>query len=106
MCIRDSENAVRHGRRGGEARITLRASGGDALIRVSNDGRRVAPEALARLTEPFERLERGRAEGSGLGLSIVRAIVEAHGGSLRFSALATGGLDVQVRLPCAVVTST
>jgi signal transduction histidine kinase len=97
------ENAVRHGKRGGVARLALSRSGGHAVIRVSNDGPCIAPQALEKLSQPFERLDRGRSRGTGLGLSIVRAITEAHGGSLRLAAPAAGGLDVEVRLPSTVI---
>jgi signal transduction histidine kinase len=94
------ENAIRHGR--GEARLELRTVGGDAVLTVRNGGDRIAPDALRRLSQPFERLQRGVAGGSGLGLSIVRAVAEAHGGTLRLAAPPTGGLEAEVRLPALV----
>ncbi len=95
------ENAVRHGARGAPATVRVAAEGGDALVRVENAGRPIAPADLARLTEPFERLDRRHGGGSGLGLSIVRAVAEAHGGTLDLASPRAGGLRAEVRLPLA-----
>jgi signal transduction histidine kinase len=94
------ENAIRHGR--GEARLSLRTIGGDAVLSVRNGGDPIPPDALRRLSQPFERLQRRVARGNGLGLSIVRAVAEAHGGTLHLAAPATGGLEAEVRLPALV----
>lgn len=96
------DNAVRYNADGGQVRIeTARATRDGrawATLRVVNSGPRVLPEDVARISEPFERLGR-HGSGSGLGLSIVRAAVDAHGGTTRIEAPATGGLDVTVSLP-------
>jgi signal transduction histidine kinase len=91
------ENAVRHGR--GPRSLTIEAEGAEAVIRTANGGDRLAPGVLARLTEPFERGARTRAGGSGLGLSIVSAIAEAHGGRLVLTSPRDGGLIAEARLP-------
>jgi signal transduction histidine kinase len=60
----------------------------------------VDPDDLERLTAPFERLGRhGDGRNHGLGLSIVAAVVRAHGGDLTLAARPEGGLEVTVRLP-------
>ena len=58
------------------------------------------------LFEPFRRggWERTGSRGSGLGLSIVRAVCDAHGGTVSASALDGGGLEVRVTLPAASAT--
>jgi signal transduction histidine kinase len=95
-----AENAVRHGAPG-TARVAVRAQAGAVVVRVASGGARIAPEDLPRLTQPFERLHRRHGGGSGLGLSIVRAVAEAHGGTLELTAPARGGLVAEVRLPAA-----
>jgi signal transduction histidine kinase len=70
-------------------------------LRVANGGQVIAPDVLRRLATPFERPVRGVGPGDGLGLSIVRAVAEAHGGTLELAAPATGGLVAEVRLPAA-----
>jgi signal transduction histidine kinase len=75
-----------------------------AFVSVSNKGPVIAAGDADRLTRPFERLatERtGHAEGSGLGLSIVQAIANAHAGSLTLRPRPGGGLTVEAAFPGA-----
>jgi signal transduction histidine kinase len=96
------ENGVRYNRPGGFVETSTRAGIGTVELRVENSGPRVQPADAARLAEPFERLAReADAKGAGLGLSIVRAVSEAHGGTLSIEPRAEGGLAVCVRLPRA-----
>jgi signal transduction histidine kinase len=100
------ENAVRYNRPGGFVRVSTREGIASAELRVENSGPPVDREAAARLAEPFERLSReADARGAGLGLSIVRAVCEAHGGALLIEPRAEGGLVVSVRLPRAAAQS-
>ncbi len=96
-----AENAIRHNVPGGRALLTVGSdAGGGAVVRVENDGPVIPADAVDRLTQPFERLERSRARrGAGLGLSIVHAVAEAHGGALRLAPRPAGGLSAEVRLP-------
>lgn len=91
------DNAVRYNQPGGW--VVVRAGGrdGEARVEVENSGPSVPPEAVDRLTQPFERLDRAReSRGTGLGLSIVRAVAEAHGARLGIAAPEAGGLRVRV----------
>jgi signal transduction histidine kinase len=94
------DNAVRHG--GGGGRLTVRETGGEAEISVSDDGPGIPAKAIDRVLRPFERLDTSRnsaSGGSGLGLAIVKSIVESHGGTLALTSGETGGLTVTMRLP-------
>jgi signal transduction histidine kinase len=94
------ENAVRYNRPGGFVNVSTREDADRAELRVENSGPPGGREAADRLAEPFERLSReADARGAGLGLSIVRAVSEAHGGSLDIEPREGGGLVVSVRLP-------
>jgi signal transduction histidine kinase len=94
------ENAVRHNRDGGAVEVRTSEAAGRSTVEVRNDGDVIPPDALASLLEPFQRLDRGaRGDGVGLGLSIVRSVAEAHGGSVELRARPSGGLVVRVALP-------
>ena len=100
------ENAVRYNHLGG--RLWVRTGTDDTLswLVVGNTGFEVEPADVPSLFEPFRRggRERTEARGSGLGLSIVRAVCEAHGGGVSAVALDGGGLEVTVTLPAAATT--
>ncbi|WP_238010373.1 HAMP domain-containing sensor histidine kinase [Dactylosporangium sp. AC04546] len=80
---------------------------GTAFVRVSNSGPVVPRYEIPNLFEPFRRLgaERAKAPGAGLGLSIVRAVVLAHGGGVQADPRDGGGLIVTVILPTATLGS-
>ncbi len=78
-------NALKYGREGGSVRVgVVRVTGGRVRIEVEDDGHGLPPGAMERLFRPFDRLgaERGDVEGSGLGLALSHALVEAMGGVL------------------------
>src|SRR4051794_35291786 len=94
------ENAVRHNHEGGTVEVRTSRAAGLSTVEVRNDGELIPPDALSSLLEPFQRLDRGaRGDGVGLGLSIVRSVAEAHGGSVELRARPSGGLVVRVALP-------
>jgi signal transduction histidine kinase len=99
------ENAVRHNVDGGWVRIRTGIDGGSTVLTVHNSGPVVPESAVGELFEPFRRGGRARTSsrtavrGAGLGLSIVRAVTEAHGGEVVARPGPAGGLEVSVRLP-------
>jgi signal transduction histidine kinase len=96
------ENAVRHNVAGGWVDVCTSTTGAVAELRVSSSGPEIAGDRVAELFEPFRRgpVERtGAVRGSGLGLSIVRAVVSAHGGTVHAEPVPGGGLTVTVQLP-------
>jgi signal transduction histidine kinase len=96
------ENGVRYNRPGGFVEVRTRGGVASVELLVENSGPPVDEADAARLAEPFERLAReADAKGAGLGLSIVRAVSEAHGGRLSIEPRSEGGLVVSVRLPRA-----
>ena len=98
------QNAIVHNRpAGGAVTVHTEAHDDASVLRVENTGRRLPPELIPTLTEPFQRgTERVRTDehaGVGLGLAIVHSIVRAHDGTLDLVPGAEGGLVVTVRLP-------
>jgi hypothetical protein len=95
------ENAVRHNVEGGWVQVCTEQTGSQVLLRVSGSGEVVAPDAVDVLFEPFHRggVARTSRDGAGLGLSIVRAVVTAHGGTVHAEPVPAGGLTVTVYLP-------
>jgi len=97
-------NAVRHNTDGGWIEITTQTEAGRAALIVKNGGEVLDQRQVDELAQPFRRLSADRTgsdKGSGLGLSIVAAIAEAHGGTLELRAGKDGGLRVRVELPAA-----
>ncbi|MER6513578.1 ATP-binding protein [Nonomuraea sp. NPDC001636] len=96
------DNAIVHNQDGGWIRVEAAADGRWARLVVESGGDRLDPGQVARLARPFQRLgadRTGSADGSGLGLSIVAAVAQAHGGGLDLAARPEGGLRATVRLP-------
>lgn len=100
------ENAVRYNHLCGELTVRSGETEESAWLTVRNTGFEVDPDDVPALFEPFRRGGRERTgfRGSGLGLSIVRAVCEAHGGTVCANALEGGGLEVTVTLPSAAMT--
>jgi signal transduction histidine kinase len=93
------DNALRYA---GAARVSLVREAGQAVLRVEDDGPGIPDGEIARMVEPFTRLEASRNSatgGAGLGLTLARAIAEQHGGRLTLANRADGGLRAEVFLP-------
>lgn len=93
------ENARRYS--SGSVEVTVREEGAQAVLSVRDHGPGVPAESRERIFEPFYRLP-GASEqsgGVGLGLALVRSIVERHGGTVRCEAAPGGGACFVVRLP-------
>jgi hypothetical protein len=96
-------NAVKYNCPDGWIAVDTHTDADLVVLEISNSGQRIADADLAGLLEPFRRAGQQRTgTSSGLGLSIVRAIVAAHDGELGLRALAGGGLAVRVSLPAAL----
>ena len=96
-------NAVKFTPAGSTITVSVKREGGDAVLRVADDGIGMAPELAARAFEPFVQGERAldRSQGGlGIGLTLVRRLAELHGGSAEGSSDGPGrGSVFTVRLP-------
>lgn len=93
------DNAVKYGKR---AHAAIRAAPGAIEITVDDEGPGLPEDELARVLQPFYRVESSRNRetgGIGLGLAIALSVVEAHGGQLTLSNIPDGGLRARVTLP-------
>jgi signal transduction histidine kinase len=97
------QNAIRHTPADGSVTVAAQSNGQTVEVEVADTGAGVAPEERERVFEPFFRGGHGAArsgEGTGLGLTICRAIVEAHGGQIWLAESSTG-TRVRFSLPRA-----
>jgi two-component system, OmpR family, sensor histidine kinase QseC len=96
------DNASQHGRAGGDIDVELLPRQGRVLLRVANDGDPIPDDEVARIFEPYYRLQAGAASGAGLGLSIVREIANQHKAELSVGRKPDGqGCVVTVTFPAA-----
>ena len=96
-------NALRHTPSGGRIELRAARSGGDEIeLRLSDSGPGIPAEDLARIFDRFYRTDPSReGSGAGLGLSIAKALVEAHGGRIWAEDRPEGGASFVIRLPIA-----
>jgi len=94
------DNAVKYTPRGGRVDDRGLPHATQALVRVRDTGAGIPPSELPHIWERLYRGDRSRSTpGLGLGLSLVRAIVEAHGGEVSVSSRPEEGSEFQVSLP-------
>ena len=93
-------NAIKYNRRGGRVVIDTLQRGGNVLLRVTDTGRGLTDQQMLHLFEPFNRLgiEHEGIEGTGIGLAIVKALVERMGGSVHVDSTLGEGSRFELRL--------
>lgn len=96
------DNAVRHAPDGGTITVSARREDGHVRIAVHNTGSYIPPADLPRVFERFFQMDRNRtADGAGLGLAIVREVVQAHGGSAHANSSREDGTEFVITLALA-----
>ena len=96
-------NAIKYNRPGGRVQLSAAPDGAAVVIRVVDTGLGIAPDRLQQAFEPFNRLgaEASGIQGSGIGLAIVKVLVEQMGGSVQARSQPGQGSEFSVRLPLA-----
>jgi two-component system sensor histidine kinase BaeS len=94
-------NAIKYTHSGGMVSISAGVEGQEILIRVKDNGFGIAPEEQKKVFEPFYRGNQGRRfkQGMGLGLSIARDLIEAHGGRITLDSSLSQGSQFTIHLP-------
>jgi signal transduction histidine kinase len=94
-------NAIKHSPEGGEVQLqsSIQAEARQLRILVLDRGPGVSPADLETIFQPFFRASNASTEGHGLGLAIAQHVIEAHGGSIKATNRAGGGLCVEMILP-------
>lgn len=95
------DNAIRYSEIGGIVRIDYSQTATTTLLLIEDRGQQLTAETLARMGERFYRALGSKTQGSGLGLSISKKIVELHQGDIGFTQAESGGLQVHLSLPKA-----
>ncbi len=97
-------NAFRYTPRGGKIVLSAAANGSKVMLRVSDDGKGIEPEALPHIFDRFFRGDPSRTQNgeSGLGLAIARSIIEAQGGTIEVASIPEQGTTFTIWVPVAV----
>ncbi|MBW3570707.1 MAG: HAMP domain-containing histidine kinase [Gemmatimonadetes bacterium] len=93
--VRNAREAMA-GQEGARLRVTVERDGGQAVVRVADNGPGIAPDRLDRIFQPFVST---KGKGMGLGLAICREIVEAHAGRIEVDSAVGRGTTFTLRLP-------
>jgi two-component system OmpR family sensor kinase len=102
------DNAIKFSTEGGQVRVSVAAEGGEAVLRVADTGIGIQAEALPHILERFYRAEPSRSkqiEGVGLGLSLVKWIVDRHRGRIQVESQVAKGSCFTVWLPLATAST-
>ena len=98
------ENGIKYNRPGGTLKLTVSRNGQDAMITISDTGVGIPEESLAHIFERFYRVDKARSRstgGSGLGLSIVRNLIERNNGQIRVTSKLGEGTEFTITFPLA-----
>jgi signal transduction histidine kinase len=99
-------NAVKFTAAGGHVRVAVASNDTSAVLVVSDNGIGIHPDFLPHVFQPFRQAESNPSTGLGLGLGIVKNLVELHGGSVAAESAGVGcGSRFTITLPCALPTS-
>ncbi len=94
-------NGIVHNVDGGEVVVTVGGDDEHTVLKVENTGHHLHASDVDRMYRPFERIERDRTSGAGLGLAVVTSIAQAHDAPVKAQPRAGGGLSTTVTFSAA-----
>jgi signal transduction histidine kinase len=94
MLLNLVKNSIEAMPNGGILRIAVRKQGAQVMFRISDTGCGIEPELQAKIFEPFVTF--GKSKGTGLGMAIVKSVVEAHGGTISVHSEVGVGTSIEV----------
>ncbi len=101
------DNAIKYNQTGGTVSVDVEPSGTDVILKVSDTGIGIPPEAQDRIFERFYRVDKSRSKavgGTGLGLSIVKHSVSLHGGEIEVRSIIDKGTTIIITFPAEAET--
>ncbi len=105
MLLNLLSNAAKFTPEGGRVSVTSGLDdGGDLILRVADTGIGIAADDLEQIAQPFVQISGpglGRHQGTGLGLHMVRTLIELHGGTMEIESQPDAGTSVSLRFPAA-----
>jgi signal transduction histidine kinase len=96
------DNAIKYTSPGGSVAVSAKSEAGTAIIRFTDTGCGIPPDEISKIWTRLYRGDKSRSErGLGLGLSLVKAVAEAHGGRVAVKSKVGEGSEFSVILPSA-----
>ena len=108
ILINVDSNAIKFTPNGGAVHVSARQFGRSIKLVVKDNGIGISPESLEKIGQPFVQVEAGndrKFEGSGLGLSIVKGLVDLHKGDLQIQSIEGSGTIVSIKIPIKATVS-
>ena len=102
ICYNLISNALKYNREGGSVTVTVAASGGKAVLTVADTGIGMSKESLRKIFDKFYRVDNSSG-GTGVGLAVVKAFAELHGGRVSVDSVEGKGSEFTVELPLEAV---
>lgn len=97
VLLNIAKNAIESMPNGGVLRIRLRQTGANAIFTIADTGSGIPAELMPTIFEPF--VDRGKPDGTGLGMAIAKGVVESHGGTITLRSKANIGTTVDISVP-------
>jgi hypothetical protein len=96
-------NSIKYGRQGGHTDINIMREGKNLICTVSDDGIGISSEDLENVWQPFYRVDRSMVNSTGLGLPMVKKVVNLHNGNIYLNSQLGEGTEFHIKLPICIL---